>query len=188
MSNALPRLAVGPQGQQAPWAGGAARREGALSDAPWTHPGVNAVGLRAAAVASLTRRLPAGETRPMRRWIGRIAVASLPAFAAGCAASDRPPEPTPGAFSSVPASDAGVLAAAAHAVDAQRASMRAAGDTAAIELLRVREARRQVVAGVNYRLEMTVLRAGAERAASAEVWWQAWRQPDPYRLTRWSWH
>lgn len=123
----------------------------------------------------------------MRKRIGRIAVASLPVLAAGCAASDRPPEPMPGAFSSVATSDAGVIAAATYAVDAQRASMRAAGDPAAIELVRVREARRQVVAGVNYRLEMTVLRAGAEQAASAEVWWQAWRQPDPYRLTRWSW-
>jgi hypothetical protein len=103
-------------------------------------------------------------------------------------ASDRAPGPLPGAFSSVAVSDAGVVAAAAHAVAAKREAMRAAGEPDTIELIQVREARVQVVAGANYRLEMTVLRAGAERAASAEVWWQAWRQPDPYRLTRWSWH
>ncbi len=119
--------------------------------------------------------------------VARLTAAALALLAVGCAASDRPDPPMPGAYAVVPATDAGVLAAAAHAIDAQREAMRAAGDTAPIELVRVHEARRQVVAGVNYRLEMTVRRAGAERAASAEVWWQAWRQPDPYRLTRWTW-
>lgn len=44
-SSALPRSGRGSKRHRQ----GAARREGALSDAPWTHPGVNAAGLRAAA-------------------------------------------------------------------------------------------------------------------------------------------
>jgi hypothetical protein len=28
---------------------------------------------------------------------------------------------------------------------------------------------------------------GVEKTADAVVWWQAWRKPDPYQLTSWTW-
>jgi hypothetical protein len=28
---------------------------------------------------------------------------------------------------------------------------------------------------------------GREKQAEAIVWWQAWRNPDPYQLTSWKW-
>ncbi len=124
----------------------------------------------------------------MKTPLGRFAAASLPVLAVGCAAPERAPEPMPGAYAPVSVTDPGVVAAAAHALDAQRAAMRVAGDPATLELAGLRSAAWQVVAGVNYRLEMTVRRAGTEQGATADVWWQAWRQPDPYRLTRWTWH
>ncbi len=55
------------------------------------------------------------------------------------------------------------------------------------ELVKLVSAQQQVVAGMNYRLRLRVKMEGKEREAEAEVWWQAWRKPDPYRLMKWAW-
>ena len=65
-------------------------------------------------------------------------------------------------------------------------AVRASGYTG-LELVRILSAQEQVVAGMNYRLKLRVKLNGAEKDAEAVVWWQAWREPEPYRLTSWRW-
>jgi hypothetical protein len=54
-------------------------------------------------------------------------------------------------------------------------------------LVRILGAEQQVVAGLNYRLQLRVTLDGEEKTAEALVWWQAWRKPEPYQLTSWTW-
>jgi hypothetical protein len=117
-----------------------------------------------------------------------IGVTAL-ALAAGACASETPVPKAimPGSYASVAVTDAQVMAAAAFAIDAQIQAMAAAGETAALELVSILTAEQQVVSGVNYRLKLHLKRNGAEQTANAVVWWQAWRQPDPYQLTSWNW-
>ena len=93
----------------------------------------------------------------------------------------------PGAYTAVPVTDEKVVSAAAFAIDAKRKAMLAAGEPAALELVIIQRAEQQVVAGLNFRLELRVKWNGKEHPARAMVWWQAWRKPDPYRLTSWEW-
>ncbi|NLX27189.1 MAG: hypothetical protein GXY61_14725 [Lentisphaerae bacterium] len=44
-----------------------------------------------------------------------------------------------------------------------------------------------VVASMNYKLTLSVRVDGKAREAEAIVWWQAWRNPNPYILTAWEW-
>ena len=104
-----------------------------------------------------------------------------------CADVVSAPRNLPGVFMAVPVSQPEVTQAAAFAVEAERQALKAAGQPAQLELLSVLSAEQQVVAGVNYRLSLKVKRNGQEQLADAVVWWQAWRQPDPYRLTSWAW-
>ncbi len=60
-------------------------------------------------------------------------------------------------------------------------------ESAPIELLEIREASQQVVAGVDYKLKLRVERDKQPMEADAIVWWQPWREPDSYQLTSWRW-
>jgi len=39
---------------------------------------------------------------------------------------------------------------------------------------------------MNYKLTLEVLVDGKKQTAEALVWWQSWRQPDPYQLSSWT--
>lgn len=73
----------------------------------------------------------------------------------------------------------------------QAAKFAVAAETKALqtqlELVKIVAAEQQVVAGMNYKLTLTVAQDGKERTALATVWWQSWRTPDPYQLTSWEW-
>jgi curli biogenesis system outer membrane secretion channel CsgG len=102
-------------------------------------------------------------------------------------APEAAPTVMPGGYSKVPVTDERVVAAAAFAIDTERQALKAAGEPAQLQLLSLVGAEQQVVAGMNYRLNLKVTRNGKEQLADAVVWWQAWRQPDPFRLTSWQW-
>lgn len=123
----------------------------------------------------------------MRRTILAIGVLAIALGASACAGNPEVPKAMPGSYETVKVTDGQVLSAAKFAVDAKQKALSAAGETTALELVGVLAAERQVVAGVNYRLELRVRRNGAEQVADAVVWWQSWRQPDPYQLTSWDW-
>ena len=61
------------------------------------------------------------------------------------------------------------------------------GEAPKLELVTILGAEKQVVAGMNYRLQLRVNLNGQEKIATATVCWQAWRKPAPYELTAWSW-
>ena len=89
-----------------------------------------------------------------------------------------------GGYAAASVTDKEVVAAAAFAIKAQE---KAGGDTARLELVEIQGAESQVVAGINYRLQLKVKLNSEERAAEAIVWRQAWRKPEPYQLTSWNW-
>ncbi len=104
----------------------------------------------------------------------------------------------PGGFRSVSATERGVKATAAFAIQAHQQALREkpAGQAGSgsqtppaprLELVRILGAEQQVVAGLNYRLQLRVTLDGEEKTAEALVWWQAWRKPEPYQLTSWTW-
>jgi len=90
-----------------------------------------------------------------------------------------------GGYAAASVSNVDVMKAASFAIKAQKQEGEQTGWLELIEILR---AESQVVAGMNYRLRLKVRVDGQERTAEAVVWWQAWRKPEPYRLTSWSWH
>jgi hypothetical protein len=103
-----------------------------------------------------------------------------------------------GGFAVVSTTEREVKSAAAFAVKAQQTALRkeAVGldDPKAkpqpiprLALVRIVAAEHQVVAGMNYRLQLRVTLDGEEKTAEALVWWQAWRKPEPYQLTSWTW-
>jgi hypothetical protein len=97
------------------------------------------------------------------------------------------PGPKAGSYATVPVTGDQVMSAARFAVDAQQRALSADGRAVKLGLVCVLAAEQQVVAGVNYRLELRVTQDGAETTAAVVVWWQAWRKPDPYQLTSWDW-
>ena len=80
-----------------------------------------------------------------------------------------------------------VVAAAQFAVAAQAKVLQQDAPSTRLELVSIGRAERQVVAGMNYRMRLKVRHDGAEKDAEAVVWWQAWNQQEPYRLTDWNW-
>jgi hypothetical protein len=106
-----------------------------------------------------------------------------------CAGQKRLTPPICGTWSSAAVTNTNVVAAATFAIEAVKKSLSGKTDsrTPRLELIGIREAAQQVVAGVNYRLTLTVRLDGREKLAEAVVWWQVWRTPDPYRLTSWNW-
>lgn len=95
----------------------------------------------------------------------------------------------PGGKAAAPVSSREVAAAAAFAVEAQAQALRQAGggQPVSLDLVRILAAEQQVVAGMNYYLTLRVKHNGQEKTADAVVWWQSWREPDPYQLTSWTW-
>ena len=103
-----------------------------------------------------------------------------------------------GGFAVVSTTEREVKSAAAFAVKAQQTALRKESvgldDPKAkpqpiprLALVRIVAAENQVVAGMNYRLQLRVTLDGEEKTADALVWWQAWRKPEPYQLTSWTW-
>ena len=103
-----------------------------------------------------------------------------------------------GGFAVVSTTEREVKSAAAFAVKAQQTALRKESvgldDPKAkpqpiprLALVRIVTAEHQVVAGMNYRLQLRVTLDGEEKTADALVWWQAWRKPEPYQLTSWTW-
>jgi len=123
----------------------------------------------------------------VNRAIAFVGAATVFLLAALYGAAAHAGEAVPGAYTAVPVTDEKVVSAAAFAIDAKRKSMLAAGEPATLELVSIQRAEQQVVAGLNFRLDLQVKRNGKEHAANAVVWWQAWRKSDPYQLTSWEW-
>jgi hypothetical protein len=122
----------------------------------------------------------------MRRLIDATAIALTAAsLSVGCAAT----ESKPGGYGPASVASKEVVAAATFAAEAQQQVIKKQpGEaSASLELIGIQAAEQQVVSGVNYRLRLKVRHNERERTAEAAVWWQAWRQPDPYRLTSWHW-
>ncbi len=117
-----------------------------------------------------------------------------PPLSAGSESSDR----KVGGFSVVSTTGHEVKSAATFAVKAQQAALRrpASGQddpkaktqpVPRLALVRIVGAEHQVVAGMNYRLQLWVTLDGEKKTAEALVCWQAWRKPEPYQLTSWTW-
>lgn len=94
-----------------------------------------------------------------------------------------------GAYSPVAVTNTEVVAAAEFAINAQEQHLQDERKTEStrLKMIKILSAQQQVVAGMNYRLILKVNIDGQEKEAEAVVWWQAWRKPDPYQLTSWTW-
>jgi hypothetical protein len=98
-------------------------------------------------------------------------------------------ESVPGGYVKVSVASKEVVAAAAFAVKAEAKALpeNKGGRPPKLKLVKILGAEEQVVAGMNFRLKLKVKLNGEAKTAQAVLWWQAWRKPDPYRLTSWSW-
>jgi len=114
---------------------------------------------------------------------------AVPVLAALMIAPTAAAEPLAGGWQKVAVTNRDVIAAAEFAVAAHARGTPAPNDggPATLELVEILAAEQQMVAGVNYRLLLSVKRDGKPEVAQAIVWWQAWRKPDPYQLTSWTW-
>jgi hypothetical protein len=97
--------------------------------------------------------------------------------------------PMVGGYSAIAVTNKEVIDAAAFAVKIQQKVMqRPKGEPPTkLELTAIEGVEQQVVAGMNYRLELKVKIDGTEKDAEAVVWWQPWRKPGAYQLTSWKW-
>ena len=111
-------------------------------------------------------------------------LAVLVLLVTACVIAGQVQQPMPGGYTTAAVTSNDVIQAAAFAIKAQE---KASGKTSRMELVKILEAERQVVAGVNYRLKLNVKLNGKGKTAEAVVWWQAWRKPDPYQLMSWNW-
>jgi hypothetical protein len=116
-------------------------------------------------------------------------MAALVLFAAVGPIASLAQESKPGGYVTASVTNKEVCAAAAFAIKAQQNALQENKGTEPVklELVRIVQAKQQVVAGMNYRLKLKVKLNGKEKTAEAVVWWQAWRKPDPYKLTAWTW-
>lgn len=97
-------------------------------------------------------------------------------------------EPKCGGYAPTCVTNKDTLAVATFAVQAhEKAVNKGKEKPEKLELVSVLNAETQVVAGMNYKLELKVKLNDKEKTAKAIVWWQAWRKPDPYQLTSWEW-
>jgi len=108
----------------------------------------------------------------------------LSVLSSGCAT-----KPMVSGYTQASVTDKEVVAAAQFAITAQSNVTQQPDirQRATLELLRVIAAEKQVVAGMNYRLILSVNENGNRKTANAIVWWQPWRKPNPYELTSWKW-
>ena len=100
----------------------------------------------------------------------------------GCAyEADKKPmtNSVPGGWSAVAVDDAKVKIAAQRAV-----ALQASIEQSELKLLSIDDAQRQVVAGINYKLRLSVTKGPQQRKASATVWGKL---DGTYELTAWSW-
>jgi hypothetical protein len=94
-----------------------------------------------------------------------------------------------GGWSAAAVTNHEVITAAVFALRAEHVELqpdRSAKDVR-LELVRILAAQQQVVAGMNYEFKLKVRLNGVEKEADAIIWWQAWRTPNPYELTSWTW-
>lgn len=98
-------------------------------------------------------------------------------------------ESKPGGYAPVSVADKDVVAAARFAVETHQKLTKKQPSEAStsLKLVSIQSAEQQVVSGINYRLKLNVEHNDKDRTAEAIVWWQAWRRPDPHRLTSWRW-
>jgi hypothetical protein len=110
-------------------------------------------------------------------------------FTAAWPITSRAEQSSIGGYAATSVTNKEVLVAAAYAVKAQQDALHTNKNAAApkLELVTIVGAEEQVVAGINYRLQLKVKLNGREKTAEAVVWWQAWRKPDPHVLTSWKW-
>ncbi len=118
-----------------------------------------------------------------------VCVMGLAVFATVCAHDCPAQQIRAGGYAEASATNTEVVAAAAFAVRAEEKALREQKNAqpAKLQLVAIVSAQAQVVAGLNYRLKLKVKLNGAEKEAEAVVWWQAWRDPEPYKLTAWAW-
>ena len=99
--------------------------------------------------------------------------------------------PKAGGYATTEVTSKEVVAAAAFALKAQQNTEPGKKDANTpkpkLELVKIVQAEQQVVAGVNYRMKLKVKVDGKEKTADVVIWWQAWRKPEPYQLTSWTW-
>lgn len=115
-------------------------------------------------------------------WLSGLALLAL-CCVGGIDAAER----MVGGFASASTTKTEVVDAAKFAVQAELKALQATNATARLELVKIVSAEEQVVAGMNYRLKLKVKLDGKEKDADVTVWWQAWRKPEPYELTSWTW-
>jgi len=110
-----------------------------------------------------------------------VALVALTVIAAlpGCRSAVEPETVIPGGWQTVKTTDFDVAQAATHALIAEAMT---SGET--LKLLSVMEARRQVVAGMNYNLKLAVERNGEKAIATAVVWAKL---DGTHDLTKWTW-
>ena len=124
----------------------------------------------------------------MRKESIQTCIAFLLSYAAAVPITAPAQQPKPGGYATGSVASKEVVAVANFAVNAhQKAMQEKKMDPPTLELVTILQAEQQVVAGMNYRLKLKVKLNGKERTAEAIVWWHAWRKPNPYQLTSWSW-
>jgi hypothetical protein len=104
-------------------------------------------------------------------------------------ADDLAQNPIPGEYVTTVTTSQEVVSAAVFAIAAQQQALQQQPDTASAQLtlISIQAAAQQIVAGINYRLDLKVNLNGEEKTAVATVWRQAWRSPDLDQLTAWDW-
>jgi hypothetical protein len=122
------------------------------------------------------------------KWVP-TGLAALLLSSAACQITSLAQHDTPGGYTTASVTNNEVVAAANFAIKAQQSTMQEKKDLDPpnLELVKILQAEQQVVAGANYRLKLKVKLNGKTTTAEAIVWWQAWRKPDPYQLTSWTW-
>ena len=116
-------------------------------------------------------------------------IAAFHLFTAACPIAGQAQESRTGGYATASVTNKMEVAAASFAIKAQQNAMQKKRDMESpkLELITILQAEQQVVAGMNYRLTLKVKLNGKEKRAETIVWWQAWRKPDSYQLTSWTW-
>jgi hypothetical protein len=132
---------------------------------------------------------PSDPQRSMKtNWVP-TGLAALLLSSAACQITSLAQHDRPGGYAKASVTNNEVVAAANYAIKARQSTMQAEKkpEPPKLELIKILQAEQQVVAGANYRLKLKVKLNGKTTTAEAIVWWQAWRKPDPYQLTSWTW-
>jgi hypothetical protein len=127
--------------------------------------------------------------RTMQMMLRLIETCMIALTAASLSVSCEAAESKPGGYAPTSVASKDVMAVATFAVETQQNVIREQPreESTKLELVSIQAAEQQVVSGINYRLKLKVKQNDRDRTAEAIVWLQAWRKPDPYRLTSWRW-